>query len=323
MRAFLGESEKVVSAVLVSELLVKITLTACAVAALGLGLLGPAATAAPAPVDSTARAATVVPKAVNGTAVKTTLRAAVAHLPVAVENRAGYVRTKFKLWDDVDHDCQNTRAEVLRAETLKKVTGACTVRAGRWHSYYDDLTYNSASRIDIDHVVPLAEAWDSGARHWTAQRREAYANDLADANALMAVSSSSNRSKGDRDPAEWLPDFSRCRYVLQWTIVKVRWSLRVDGAEKQMLRHYAALCPNRTLSTHKASVKLVGKPSSSTGGGTGTGGATTGGTGGGGTDPMFGTCTEAKSHGYGPYVQGVDPEYYWYDDRDHDGVVCE
>jgi hypothetical protein len=256
------------------------------------------------------------PQAVNGAAITRTFRAAVAALPVSTEVRSGYERSKFKLWDDIDHDCQNTRAEVLIAESKKKTTGACTIKAGKWVSYYDDRTFTKASGLDIDHLVPLAEVWDSGGRAWSAAKREAYANDLSDARTLVAVSASANRSKGDRDPAEWMPADGRCQYALQWTVVKTRWALSVDAVEKATLKHYARICPKRMLTTHKAVVKNIG---SSTGGGGGTGG----GSGGAGLDPRFSTCTEAKAHGYGPYVKGVDPEYSWYEDRDHDGVVCE
>ena len=93
---------------------------------------------------------------------------AVARLAVAAEDRTGYDRTLFRHWIDADGDCQTTRAEVLIAETLAPVTftttGNCTVATGQWFSYYDGITETVASNIDIDHMVPLAEAWDSGAR---------------------------------------------------------------------------------------------------------------------------------------------------------------
>ena len=91
-------------------------------------------------------------------------------------------------------------------------------------------TGRSPSDLDIDHLVPLAEAWDSGARNWTAAQRQAYANDLGDARALVAVTDNVNQAKGDQDPAEWMPPAAgaTCRYVGEWAAVKIRWRLTVD-----------------------------------------------------------------------------------------------
>jgi hypothetical protein len=282
-----------------------------ATGALATLLVAAAALVVPQPAGATV---TYVPKAVNGQAVTLTVKTAVERLKVANENRYGYDRTLFKHWIDVDRDCQDTRAEVLKAESTVATNGGCTVKWGRWVSAYDGLVLKYASGLDIDHLVPLAEAWDSGARTWSNARREAYANDLTDPRTLIAVSASSNRSKGDQDPAGWTPSRNVCNYVRQWVIVKTRWSLAVDEPERFFLWRAADRCPRATFTTHRAVVTLIRYGTSSSGGATG---------GGSGLDPRFSTCTEAKSHGYGPYVDGVDPEYAWYEDRDHDGVVCE
>jgi hypothetical protein len=270
-----------------------------------------ALTSSPAAARSTARA-------VNGPRVSKHLRAAIAGLRVETPKRGGYARSKFTLWDDADHDCRNTRAEVLAAESTRKVTGRCTIKKGRWTSYYDGRTYTRAAKLDIDHLVPLEEAWASGARSWSSAKREAYANDLTEKRTLVAVSAHANRSKVDRDPAHWMSARHRCRYVNQWVVVKLRWSLTVDRAEKATLAHVAAHCPNVVLRTHLAKVVSTGS-----GHGTGHGSGHGTGHGSGGLDPRFDTCTEAKAHGYGPYRRGKDPEYAWYEDRDGDGIVCE
>src|SRR5690606_35554907 len=98
--------------------------------------------------------------------VKKPLRQMIASLPKKAEKRAGYKRSKFNHWIDADGDCQNTRSEVLRSESKRRVTGACTVKTGKWVSMYDGLVFKYASKLDVDHMVPLAEAWDSGARKW-------------------------------------------------------------------------------------------------------------------------------------------------------------
>jgi hypothetical protein len=108
--------------------------------------------------------------------------------------------------------------------------------------------------VDIDHLVPLAEAWDSGARGWNAGTRERYANDLGDRRALVAVTDNVNQSKGDQDIAEWLPELSRCRYVREWVSVKIRWSLTVDRVEKRTARRLAGRCRNAVLRVSKANV---------------------------------------------------------------------
>jgi Protein of unknown function (DUF1524) len=115
-----------------------------------------------------------------------------------------------------------------------------------WYSAYDDRYLTVAGAIDIDHMVPLAEAWDSGASMWSARRREAYANDLDEPRALIAVSAASNRSKSDQDPHEWLPAFepARCAYITDWAVVKTRWGLTVDKAERAVLTEFASRCPN-------------------------------------------------------------------------------
>ncbi|WP_028636622.1 HNH endonuclease family protein [Nocardioides sp. URHA0032] len=185
-----------------------------------------------------------VPGAASAEAMR--LRAAVRALPVAAETPDGYDRDLFRHWVDADHDCQDTREEVLVAESRVPVDG-CTVSTGEWFSWYDRETWTQSSDVDIDHLVPLKEAWDSGARGWDAETRERYANDLGDARALVAVTDNVNQSKGDRDAAEWLPEFSVCRYVRDWTAIKLRWGLAVDPAEKTALRHRARHCRNRVV----------------------------------------------------------------------------
>ncbi|WFE66361.1 HNH endonuclease family protein [Micromonospora sp. WMMD714] len=180
------------------------------------------------------------------------LTTAVAGLAVAAENRTGYSRDLFPHWIDADGDGCTTRNEVLLAEAVSAptVTGTCTLTGGRWYSYYDDASWTATGDLDIDHMVPLAEAWDSGARTWSTSRRQAYANDLGDSRALAAVTDNVNQAKGDQDPAGWLPPYAaaRCRYVTEWVATKIRWRLTVDNAEKSALTGLAGGCPNVTVS---------------------------------------------------------------------------
>lgn len=192
----------------------------------------------------------------NGSLVVLRMTAAINALRVAAETPSGYDRDLFPTWTDQDHDGCDTRAEVLiRTSTVPATTNQyCTVQTGRWYDWYDDTTYRSASQLDIDHLVPLAEVWASGGRRWNAARREAYANDLADPRTLVPVSLHANRSKGDQEPDEWMPIDHPCRYVRSWVVVKTRWSLAIDRAEKADLLRMATYCGNPTLRTHVATV---------------------------------------------------------------------
>nr|WP_245726859.1 HNH endonuclease family protein [Streptomyces longwoodensis] len=176
------------------------------------------------------------------------VRDVLAHLPIAQENRTGYQRTAFKHWVDADRDGCNTRAEVLKAEAVvaPEQGARCALSGGEWYSPYDDRYINGPSGLDIDHLVPLAEAWDSGASAWSPAEREAYANDLGDDRALIAVSAASNRSKADQDPSTWLPPAAgyRCQYATDWIADKTRWGLSIDITEHGTLADALAGCPD-------------------------------------------------------------------------------
>ena len=113
-------------------------------------------------------------------------------------------------------------------------------------------SWTVSGRIDIDHMVPLAEAWDSGARTWTTAPRRLYAHDLGDARSLVGVTDSVNQSKGDQDVAQWQPQFSKCRYLREWVAVKHRWRMSVNSAEKSAMTNLAATCTNSTITVTRA-----------------------------------------------------------------------
>jgi DNA uptake protein ComE-like DNA-binding protein len=159
-------------------------------------------------------------------------------LTVAPEEPGGYDRSLFRHW--ITTNGCTTRAHVLiRDSNGTAVTDSnCTVTAGLWYSPFDDVWVDVPRSIDIDHFVPLAEAWRSGARHWDEPTRRAFANDLSDPRSLIAVTASSNRSKSDRDPANWLPPNTayRCDYVGTWVAIKHRWELSIDAGEKSAIQ---------------------------------------------------------------------------------------
>ncbi|MCZ9351301.1 HNH endonuclease family protein [Streptomyces mutabilis] len=183
---------------------------------------------------------------------------AVTRLPVDAESRDGYDRDAFRHWnrgEDPTDGC-STRNEVLITEAVEPPTvgPGCRLSGGRWWSYYDQTWVTSASGLDIDHMVPLAESWDSGASAWTAERREAYANDQGAQTSLVAVTARSNRSKADQDPAQWLPPAAEvhCRYVAEWVATKLRWNLSADETEVAALREAADGCPEQSVSYEPA-----------------------------------------------------------------------
>jgi len=162
-------------------------------------------------------------------------------IPVVAEVKSGYKRDFFKHWVDEDSDGCNTREEVLIRDSISKAqvdAYGCKVVAGDWYSPYDGRKLTDPSDIDIDHMVALKEAWDSGANVWSASMRQRFANDLADSRSLIAVTDSVNRSKGDRDPSNWLPPNRGywCEYLSRWVAVKARWGLSMDQSEAGRVR---------------------------------------------------------------------------------------
>jgi hypothetical protein len=284
----------------------------------------PAATAAPTP------SATATPtRTAPATAVKRgTALALLATL--TVKNGApqtGYTRERYgPAWADTDRNGCDTRNDVLRhaliAKSLKTSSDGCTVLSGTITDPYTATSIHfvrgGASELDIDHVVALGDSWRTGAAAWPAQKRLAFANDSLN---LLAVDASANRQKGDANTDSWLPPNKkyRCSYVARQVAVKARYQLWVIAAERDAMRQVLGTCPSvvaptgvaptlapMSASAPKASSTKSNPPKHTSG-----------------SDPQFGTCREAIAHGYGPYYQGKDPEYAWYDDRDHDGAVCE
>ncbi|MFF3215583.1 HNH endonuclease family protein [Streptomyces sp. NPDC002886] len=178
---------------------------------------------------------------------------AIDRLPVAAEHREGYKRDLYKHWNKGlnSGDGCDTRREVILSEavTAPQVAIGCKLTGGSWRSPYDNLVVIDAGRLDVDHFIPLAEVFDSEQTPWSAARRESYANDQASPDTLIAVSAASNRSKSDKDPAEWLPSDGsyHCTYAATWVGTKLRWDLAADDAEVQALLGLAEDCPTTTV----------------------------------------------------------------------------
>ncbi|MDP9434701.1 MAG: hypothetical protein M3P93_05675 [Actinomycetota bacterium] len=191
------------------------------------------------------------------------LTTAVRQLPVAAENNAGYDRDRyFGDWVDADGDCQNTRHEVLIAESQVAPalsSSGCTVTAGQWTTFYDDRTYTSpGGRRHRPHGAGQRgmglrrTGVDATAAHRPLQRPRVRGF-------AQAIVGPLNSSKSDRGPEEWLPPANVCRYIAVWTAVKIRWSLTVDPIEQAALIRQADACPATTVT-----VETVDLPSTPT-----------------------------------------------------------
>jgi hypothetical protein len=170
--------------------------------------------------------------------VRRSSRALLAALRRAPERDRGFTVAQFPLWRDADGDGCTTAAEVLLAEALRppRVGSGCGLTGGRWRSPYDGRYRTRTGALVVDHVVPLREAWRSGARGWRPALRRQLANDLGYPATLLAVTASSARAKAGREPQDWLPRTAyRCTYVADWVAVKWRWRLAVDTAERRFL----------------------------------------------------------------------------------------
>ena len=155
---------------------------------------------------------------------------------VGVSSVPEYDRSSWGRWIDADKDCQDTRQEVLIAESLEPVVmdeDGCRVVTGHWICPYTGKEFiGSPSTLDIDHVVSLEEAHFAGAWAWPVEKKRAFFNDLANKEHLRAVDLSANRSKGSRGPLEWVPDNPafRCTYLRDRLRILRRWDLQYDCA---------------------------------------------------------------------------------------------
>ncbi|MFF3491812.1 HNH endonuclease family protein [Streptomyces sp. NPDC002795] len=171
-------------------------------------------------------------------------RDALAELKVAPHgSMSGYSRDKFPHWMEQGDSC-TTREVVLKRDGKDvKTDDECRAVSGNWVSVYDGEKFTDSGDLDIDHTVPLANAWRSGADKWTQEERKTFANDLEHPQ-LLSVSAHSNRSKGDQGPDEWQPEVKDywCTYARSWVAVKSTYELTVTDAEKAELTSMLGTC---------------------------------------------------------------------------------
>lgn len=159
-----------------------------------------------------------------------------------------YDRGDWRHWTDDDKDCRNTRHETLIDESRKEVTFKtskhCQVATGEWVDPYTATTLTEASKLDVDHMVPLKNAHDSGGWKWDQKKKSMYANDMRYDDHLIAVTARANRQKGSKGPDEWKPENQDywCEYALDWIQIKVDWQLTVTNREFSSLEEMVRIC---------------------------------------------------------------------------------
>lgn len=156
-----------------------------------------------------------------------------------------YNRKDWPHWVDADSDCQDTRVEILirdsRAPVKFKRNKGCNVSWGEWLDPYTLKVFTKASDLDIDHIVPLAHAYETGAANWTREQKRVFANDFEN---LLAVEDNSNQAKGSKSPLEWMPKNKafHCEYLARWRAIKLKYNLKITIKEAEFLASELSAC---------------------------------------------------------------------------------
>ena len=176
---------------------------------------------------------------------KTPIELSISTIPY---NLPEYNRNDWKHWGDQDGDCQNTRHEVLIDESISPVKfksiDKCQVASGKWYDPFTGETLTDATKLDVDHMVPLKNAHDSGGWKWDHQKKSEYANYIKYPDHLIAVTASANRQKGAKSPDQWVPTNKDhwCNYAINWVEIKAKWNLTLTKSEFESLEKMISNC---------------------------------------------------------------------------------
>ncbi len=224
-----------------------------------------------------------------------------------------YRRDDWPHWADIDGNGCDARQDALIAWSTVAATvnraGTCKTITGWWVSPYDLMASANPGDFDVDHLVPLEDAFNSGGWQWDAGRRRQFANNPSE---LVVASASSNRSKGSDSPDQWRPANrdSWCAYATGWVAVKVAWGLTATTAERDALGQMIDTCsadgpvwPRGGETPSNAPPPVAANPSD-------------------GTEVHFANCAAARAAGAAP-IRAGQPGYRSALDGDKDGVACE
>ena len=282
----------------------------------------PAPAAAPTPTPTPPPAPTVAP----GEPSVVLLSIVVAPVPDAIPD---YDRGEWRHWTDEDGDCQDARQEALVAESVGPVayedSRRCRVASGAWVGPYTGEQFTDPGRLDVDHMVPLGNAHQSGGWAWSPEQKRRYANDLSYDNHLIAVQASANRAKGSRSPAEWKPPDRGywCQYAVDWIAIKNAWELTAVEPEAEALREMLGACaPSQALTVVRAGPTETAEPTPTQTSGKPSPSPTPAST--------YASCDDAETAGESRVVGGSGAGRGFpaakvpsAGDGDGDGVVCE
>lgn len=261
-------------------------------------------------------------------------------------SKAGYSRDQFgAAWSDVDHNGCDTRNDILKRDmtnvTFKDNTHDCVVLTGTLNDPYTGKTIafergqDTSKAVQIDHVVALSNAWQTGAQNLSADQRLQLANDPYN---LLAVDGPANQEKSDSDAASWLPSNTAfdCEYVARQIGVKHKYALWVTAGEKSAMQTVLATCPSQSVPTDggvsdgaKAATQQLAAQDSAAQDSAAQSQATqdsqaqvAGSGSSDGSDVYYKNCSAARAAGKAPLYAG-QPGYRAGLDRDKDGVACE
>ena len=209
------------------------------------GAITASVTPTPAPSTETSTPVSTQDLTTSTPTPTTSLTIAVAPIPADISE---YSRSQWKHWVDENGDCQDARQEALISESLVEVTfeseRKCRVATGRWYGAFAGIYVETPGDLDIDHLVPLKNAHDSGGWAWSSDRKQEYANYLGDLDHLIAVTKGANRSKGAKGPEDWRPPDEGywCQYATDWTEVKMEWGLTMTQRETEAVIEMLDTC---------------------------------------------------------------------------------